>query len=216
MWIRGLSVAITVLVFASASRELGADPAMPRGGAPKARRTVTEEQAGASGDGAAPQLAALPAPAAEDGQIATLVQTHTGEHVLLAADLPSTEEFSALLRDRATGASLALDPRLLGLLQTLARAHPRARFELVSGFRSPKLNEMMRKKGHNVASHSQHSLGHAVDFRIVPEGATRGLDPKDLEREIRALGWDGGVGTYPQKTDWFVHADVGRNRHWGG
>ena len=37
-----------------------------------------------------------------------------------------------------------------------------------------------------------------------------------LEREIRALGWDGGVGVYTQEHDWFVHADVGPNRRWGG
>jgi uncharacterized protein YcbK (DUF882 family) len=85
---------------------------------------------------------------------------------------------------------------------------------LVSGFRSPKLNEMMRKKGRHVASHSQHSLGHAVDFRIVPPGSTKGIDPRLLEKEIRALSWDGGVGVYPLATDWFVHADVGRNRRW--
>ena len=86
--------------------------------------------------------------------------------------------------------------------------------ELVSGYRSPKLNEMLRKKGHHVASHSQHSLGHACDFRIVPEGARVGIDPRVLEKEIRALGWQGGVGVYPTAGDWFVHADVGANRRW--
>jgi uncharacterized protein YcbK (DUF882 family) len=75
---------------------------------------------------------------------------------------------------------------------------------------------MLRKKGHNVASHSQHSLGHAVDFRIVPPGDEKGIDPYTLEREIRELGWVGGVGTYPSKSDWFVHADVGPHRRWGG
>jgi uncharacterized protein YcbK (DUF882 family) len=93
------------------------------------------------------------------------------------------------------------------------------RIELVSGFRSPKLNEMLRKKGHHVASHSQHSLGHAVDFRIVVPNDPRdagpsAIDPRTLERAIRALGWDGGVGVYTSKDDWFVHADVGPNRRW--
>jgi uncharacterized protein YcbK (DUF882 family) len=86
---------------------------------------------------------------------------------------------------------------------------------------------MMRKKGHHVASHSQHSLGHAVDFRIVvacsgaralaPEcaGASAiALDPREVERAIRRAGWDGGVGVYTSKDDWFVHADVGPNRSW--
>ncbi len=148
--------------------------------------------------------------------LGTMVQTHTGEHLLFTATSPAQPRFEALLQDRVTGQAHTFDPRLLGLLRTLASRHPGARLELVSGFRSPKLNEMMRKKGHHVASHSQHSLGHAVDFRIVPLGETKGMDPRALEKEIRALGWDGGVGTYTLASDWFVHADVGNNRHWRG
>jgi uncharacterized protein YcbK (DUF882 family) len=148
--------------------------------------------------------------------LATLVQTHTEERVMLDERAPDGPRFDALLADRVTGSRQALDGRLLELLRALARMHPGARLELVSGYRSPKLNEMLRKKGHNVASHSQHSLGHAVDFRVVPGGETSGLDPRALETEIRALGWTGGVGVYTGKDDWFVHADVGPNRRWGG
>ncbi len=107
-------------------------------------------------------------------------------------------------------------PPLLDLLRTLSAHYPGSRIELVSGFRSPKLNEMMRKKGHHVASHSQHSLGHAVDFRVVPPDAERGVDPRRLESEIRELAWEGGIGVYPSKHDWFVHADVGPKRRWRG
>jgi uncharacterized protein YcbK (DUF882 family) len=148
--------------------------------------------------------------------LATLVQTHTGEHLALDERSPTPERFSALLCDRVTGERIELDARLLGLLRSLARRHPGARIELVSGYRSPKLNEMLRKKGHNVASSSQHSLGHAVDFRIVEPDAEKGVHPRVLEREIRQLGWQGGVGVYPTKPDWFVHADVGRLRRWDG
>ncbi|MGO9710368.1 MAG: YcbK family protein [Polyangiaceae bacterium] len=165
--------------------------------------------------------------------LGTLVQTHTDERVPLDDATPTFTRFDALLADRATGTSAALDPRLLGLLRTLATKYTTPeggppRIELVSGFRSPKLNEMMRKKGHHVASHSQHSLGHACDFRIVVpcvgDGGARGaecagavavaIDPRELERAIRATGWDGGVGIYTLKDDWFVHADVGPNRSW--
>jgi uncharacterized protein YcbK (DUF882 family) len=90
------------------------------------------------------------------------------------------------------------------------------RIEIVSGYRSEKLNEMLRKKGHHVASKSQHSLGHAVDFRIVLPGAEKGIDPRQLERDIRGLGWQGGVGVYLLEGDWFVHADVGPQRGWYG
>ncbi len=97
--------------------------------------------------------------------LATLVQTHTDECVPLDENSPTQDRFAALLADRTTGERHEFDPRLLGLLRSLAKKHTGERVELVSGYRSPMLNERMRKKGHHVASHSQHSLGHAVDFR---------------------------------------------------
>ncbi|HLK40048.1 MAG TPA: DUF882 domain-containing protein [Polyangiaceae bacterium] len=146
--------------------------------------------------------------------LATLDQVHTGEHVVLDSVSPALGRFEALLADRVTGARHAIDDRLLGLLRALAARHPGARIEIVSGFRSPKFNEMLRKKGHHVASHSQHSLGHACDFRIVTPDEDAPLEPREVEREIRDLGWSGGVGVYPTKDDRFVHADVGPNRSW--
>lgn len=148
--------------------------------------------------------------------LATLVQTHTDERVPLDERAPTAARFSALLADRVTGERHDFDARLLDLLRALARKYPAARIELVSGYRSAKINEAMRKKGRHVASRSQHSLGHAVDFRILPAGADKGIDPRALETEIRELGWKGGLGVYPLKSDWFVHADVGRQRRWGG
>ncbi len=153
--------------------------------------------------------------AADPGPLlATLFQVHTGERLVLDATAPTPSRFDALVSDRTTGADHAIDPHLLGLLRQLAAAHPGAHIEIVSGYRSPKLNEMLRKKGHHVSSHSQHSLGHACDFRVVPDGAERGIDPRVLAQEIRKLGWTGGIGTYPNAGDWFVHADVGPRRNW--
>lgn len=157
--------------------------------------------------------------------LATLAFVHTQDRVLLEAAAPTTDEFSKLLSDRVTGEERNLDPRLCNLLRSLVADYPGARIEMVSGFRSPKLNEMLRKKGHHVASHSQHSLGNAIDFRIIPADMVTaprkddlpiGIDPLVLEKKIRALGWTGGVGVYEGKRDWFVHADVGPNRRWWG
>jgi uncharacterized protein YcbK (DUF882 family) len=148
--------------------------------------------------------------------LGTLVQTHSDERIALDEALPTEARFEALMMDRVTAEAHPMDGKLLALLRTLAARHPGARIELVSGYRSPKLNEMLRKKGHHVASHSQHSLGHACDFRLVEAGQSKGLDPRDVERELRSLGWDGGVGVYRTETDWFVHADVGPNRRWDG
>jgi uncharacterized protein YcbK (DUF882 family) len=160
-----------------------------------------------------PSLTAAPEPRPLLG---TLVQTHSDERVPLDDVTPTNDRFSTLLADRVTGEKHTFDPRLLDLLRNLARKYPGCRIELVSGYRSAKLNETMRKKGHHVASHSQHSLGHAVDFRIVPPGADRGVDPRVMEKEIRDLGWDGGTGVYVTPSDWFIHADVGKNRRWNG
>lgn len=137
-----------------------------------------------------------------------LVNVHTGETAELREDEPSEDVFASLLEDRVTGERRTFDARLLGLLRTLAKRHPGERIELVSGYRSAKLNEMLRKKEHRVASHSQHSLGHAVDFRF---GA---LSPKEIRKELETLGWPGGIGQYDKPSDRFVHADVGPSRHW--
>ncbi len=194
------------------SRALSGDPGfrVTRGGAMWAGRHVTPEVTAGEQALAAPAAEPL-VPFVTDG---TLVQTHTGEHLPLSAAEPSAARFDRLLADHVTGSAHTIDPRLLELVRALVARYPGARVEIVSGYRSEKLNEARRKKGRHVASHSQHTLGHALDFRVVPAGVTRGVDPRALEKEIRALGWDGGVGTYPTASDLFVHADVGRNRRW--
>jgi uncharacterized protein YcbK (DUF882 family) len=139
---------------------------------------------------------------------ATLINVHTGEAVALSSAEPTHARFSDVLADRVTGSKIELDRRLLELLRQIALRNPGVRLELVSGYRSPKLNEILRKKGHRVASHSQHSLGHAVDFRVI------GLSPAKMKAEILKVGWNGGIGQYDKSSDLFVHADVGPKREW--
>jgi len=197
-----LSVKVLALFVACTSvSTFAAQPAFPEAHVRHGEGLAAKKSPQADGEAAMPLLA-------------TLDQVHTGERVALDPESPTLERFAALLADRATGTKHAVDNRLLTLLRALAAKHPGGRIELVSGFRSPKLNEMLRKKGHHVSSHSQHSLGNACDFRVVPPDEEKALDPRAVEREIRGLGWEGGVGVYPTKDDWFVHADVGRNRRW--
>jgi uncharacterized protein YcbK (DUF882 family) len=202
-------ILLTALVAAASTVTIAAVPTATDPPAPRSSGLASrKEPATTTGDGGTDD-------GAEDPPLlATLDQVHTGEHVPLDEQTPTQARFDTLLSDRVTGDQKELDARLLGLLRQLASHHPGARIELVSGYRSWKLNEMLRKKGHHVASHSQHSLGHACDFRIVPPDAGVALDPRVVEREIRDLGWDGGVGVYPTTADWFVHADVGRERRW--
>lgn len=84
------------------------------------------------------------------------------------------------------------------------------RIEFVSGYRYWKFNEMLRKKGRNVASESQHTAGKAIDFRV------QGVDTLRLRDAINALEWAGGMGYYPGKSDQFVHVDTGAKRRWQG
>lgn len=160
--------------------------------------------------------AAVPVEEAPD-LLGTFSQTHTDERVAIDDVSPTQARFEELLADRVTGQKHVIDPKLLETVRALLRKHPGARVEIVSGYRSEKLNETLRKKGHHVATHSQHSLGHALDFRIVLPGAERALSPLQIERELRDdLAWDGGVGVYLSDSDWFTHMDVGPNRRWNG
>jgi uncharacterized protein YcbK (DUF882 family) len=181
------------------SSPLAADPALPRhdrpGGISLARRKD-------------------PAPADAEAEViptlGSLFNLHTDEVVPLSETEPSADRFSELLADKALRGRVDVAPELLPVLRALVRPRPGARVDIVSGYRSPKRNEMMRKKGRHVASHSQHTLGHAVDFRV------EGLNVGDTVRAVEALGWKGGLGRYDSKSDLFVHVDVGPNRRWKG
>jgi hypothetical protein len=148
--------------------------------------------------------------------LATLVDVHSPVRLALDDEAPPPARFDQLLHDPVLGQSHSIDPAILRLVRTLARSHPLARIEVVSGFRSPKLNETLRKKGHHVASHSQHSLGHAMDLRVVPDGESAPIPPRALAALVRGAGWTGGVGMYEGKDDRFVHVDTGPLRTWYG
>ena len=79
--------------------------------------------------------------------------------------------------------------------------------DIISGFRHPKYNLMLRKKGREVAAKSQHTEAKAIDF-FLPGVATRELYDWLLATH------DGGVGFYPVSE--FVHVDLGRKRTWNG
>ena len=78
---------------------------------------------------------------------------------------------------------------------------------VISGFRHPKYNLSLRKKGRQVAAKSQHVEGKAIDF-FLPGIATRALYDHLLQTHT------GGVGYYPVSE--FVHIDLGAKRTWRG
>jgi uncharacterized protein YcbK (DUF882 family) len=142
--------------------------------------------------------------------ILTLHNVWTRESLPVALDgarFQPVASFDELTRCHYTNQTTTMDPRLIDAV-VQAAAKFRARYvEVVSGFRAPKYQLMLRKKGHEVARDSEHPRGQAVDFRI-PTVTTRAL-----LRFVKSLHL-GGVGYYPESK--FVHADVGRVRYWRG
>ena len=112
-----------------------------------------------------------------------------------------------LLRCHITGDEPIMDASLVEVLASAALHFGSSRVEIISGYRAPKYNLMLRKKGHEVARDSQHTFGHAVDFRLP------GVSVEDLSEYIRGLKL-GGAGIYLSSE--FVHADTGPIRTWAG
>jgi uncharacterized protein YcbK (DUF882 family) len=137
---------------------------------------------------------------------------HTGESLDLVywaegrylAD--ATQRIEYLLRDFRNNKVHPIDPRLLDLLTALrGRLNTDAAFQVISGYRSPETNAMLRRTTEGVAGNSLHLQGQAIDIRIP--GRSLGA----IHRTALALQM-GGVGYYPRSD--FVHVDVGRVRQW--
>jgi uncharacterized protein YcbK (DUF882 family) len=111
-----------------------------------------------------------------------------------------------ILRDHRTNEVSTIDTRLLDLLCAIRdKAGPNACLHIISGYRSPQTNRMLRKRSRGVARKSLHMQGHAADIRIPCLSTAR----------LRRLAVDlrqGGVGYYPRAD--FVHVDIGQVRTW--
>lgn len=141
----------------------------------------------------------------------SFVHTHTGETLDCAyyqggyapAELARVNHF---LRDFRTGEVHRIDPGVLDILFDLrTRAGCDGPFHVISGYRSPRTNAMLRRRSDGVAAHSLHMRGQAIDVRLP------GVPTQRLQELALALR-RGGVGYYP-KSD-FVHLDTGRVRFW--
>lgn len=142
----------------------------------------------------------------------SLYNVHTGEknNVVYWSDGKyvgsGLNEINWILRDFRTSEIKAIDPRLLNILYLLTRTLETEKPVLVlSGFRSKKTNDMLRKTTEGVAKRSFHMAGRAIDIRI-PRVKT-----SDIQRAALRLS-GGGVGYYPRSN--FVHLDSGPVRTW--
>ena len=141
----------------------------------------------------------------------TFYHTHTGEKMSIDYS-PRTytgeirREMEYFLRDFRTNEVHPIDHRLLDVLSKIQyTCGKHACWEVISGYRSAKTNEFLRRKSSGVAKKSYHMKGRALDIRRA------GLDTKVLRNLAVKLN-NGGVGFYP-KSD-FVHIDTGSKRAW--
>ncbi|MCB1680642.1 MAG: DUF882 domain-containing protein [Rhodospirillales bacterium] len=137
---------------------------------------------------------------------------HTGESfsgVYRVGDKYIPEAFERMnyvLRDFRTTEVFPMDPRVIDILSLLyGRLDATESYQILSGYRSPKTNAMLRKTSSGVARNSFHMYGQAIDIRIP------GQSTKLLRNTALALK-AGGVGYYPNSD--FVHVDTGKVRSW--
>jgi len=118
------------------------------------------------------------------------------------------QKINWLLRDWRENEPTTMDPELVDLLWEIrTELGTQVPTHVISGFRSPKTNTMLRKTRGGQATKSQHILGKAMDIQF-PDVPLKRLRYSALIRER------GGVGYYPTSALPFVHIDTGRARHW--
>ena len=123
-------------------------------------------------------------------------------------DEEALKKINHFLRDWRSQDSTTMDRHLFDILWEVYRdVDGKKPIQIISAYRSPATNAMLRRRSSGVARFSQHMLGHAMDFYI----------PDVPLEQIRTAGLRlqrGGVGFYPTSGSPFVHLDTGSIRHW--
>ena len=175
------------------------------------RRLFLRGLAGALAGAAVGPKALLASPREE--RVLAFFHTHTNERLTVPYFADGTylpeglATLRSFLRDFRTGQEHVIDPALFDILNDLRLAiGTRSPFHVISGYRSPHTNEMLREHGGGgVARGSMHLEGRAIDVRLADVSSAV---LRDAALELRR----GGVGYY-QASD-FVHVDTGRVRRW--
>ena len=144
----------------------------------------------------------------------SIYHTHTKESANVTFrrngtyDREALEKLNWMLRDWRSNDQVSMDPRLFDVVWEAHRESGSSQpLHVVSAYRSPNTNAMLRSRSRGVAKHSQHMQGKAMDFY---------LPDVDMSR-VRAIGMRlqrGGVGYYPSAFNPFVHLDAGSVRSW--
>jgi uncharacterized protein YcbK (DUF882 family) len=141
--------------------------------------------------------------------------THTKESITVTYKRNGRYDQSALkkvnwfLRDWRRNEQTRMSLETLDLLWELhADLGSKKPIHIVSAYRSPKTNAMLKRIGRKVARTSQHMRGNAIDF-YFPDVPVEKIMGSALIRKV------GGVGYYPRSGKYgFVHIDSGNVRHW--
>lgn len=149
-----------------------------------------------------------------DTRTINLFYVHTNETISAtfrvngSYDAAVLDRLNWFLRDWRRNEPTKMDPRLFDAIWEAQRgAGSTATVKVMSAYRSPETNSMLRRRSRAVAEHSQHIQGRAMDIHVddVPMSAIR-------ETAVRMQR--GGVGYYPTSGTPFVHIDVGSVRAW--
>jgi uncharacterized protein YcbK (DUF882 family) len=140
--------------------------------------------------------------------------THSDENLTVTFkrdgryDEEALKQLNHFLRDWRSQDQTTMDRHLFDILWEVYRdVDGKKPIQIISSYRSPATNAMLRRRSEGVARFSQHMLGHAMDFYI----------PDVPLEQIRYAGLRlqrGGVGFYPTSGSPFVHLDTGSIRHW--
>jgi uncharacterized protein YcbK (DUF882 family) len=150
----------------------------------------------------------LPVAGRRPAKLVNIYNTWTHEWIALEPKQKVPAEITnRFLRDHYTNESIRMEPKLLELVLAAATHFRSETAMIVSGFRHPKFNLILRKKGRQVARDSHHTKGDAVDF-YLPKVATRDLHAWAKDQKA------GGLGLYLDSG--FIHMDTGPIRFWSG
>ncbi len=118
------------------------------------------------------------------------------------------DKLNWFMRDWRLNESTKMDPRLFDIIWEVYRESGSTQpVDVLSGYRSPQTNAMLRRRSHQVAQYSQHMEGKAIDAHFVDVSTAR-------IRDIAMRMEEGGVGFYPSGATPWVHIDSGSVRYW--
>ncbi|MCK0094373.1 DUF882 domain-containing protein [Yoonia sp. F2084L] len=120
----------------------------------------------------------------------------------------AVREINMHMRDWRTGEAIQMDLRTIDIMSAALNLMDTTEpYLLLSGYRSPQTNQMLRSRSGGVARNSLHIRGQAADLRLT--GRTT-AQMANAALACRA----GGVGRYSRSN--FVHMDCGQVRSWRG